>query len=131
MAIDVEPIIGNWYRAAEQGQIFEVIALDEDNDLIEVQYFDGSVDAFDLDAWDELEVEPIEAPEDWTGPLDELEQDDISSTDPAMDPGEDGAPVRVSPQPRAGGAADEGLSVVDENELEQEEPDVEEDEGQG
>ena len=74
---DVDPIIGNWYRNQETGNDFEVVALDEDAQTIEIQYFDGEVEELDLDAWYELAIESIEAPEDWSGPFDELESDDL------------------------------------------------------
>ena len=74
---DVDPIIGNWYRNQETGNDFEVVALDEDAQTIEIQYFDGEVEELDLDAWYELPIEAIEAPEDWSGPFDEMETDDL------------------------------------------------------
>jgi len=74
---DVDPIIGNWYRNQETGNDFEVVALDEEAQTIEIQYFDGEVEELDLDAWYELAIESIEAPEDWSGPFDELESDDL------------------------------------------------------
>ncbi|CDH44919.1 MAG: hypothetical protein IPL59_19385 [Candidatus Competibacteraceae bacterium] len=74
---DVDPIIGNWYRNQETGNDFEVVALDEDAQTIEIQYFDGELEDLDLDAWYELPIESIEAPEDWSGPFDEMESDDL------------------------------------------------------
>ncbi|MFO1422853.1 MAG: DUF6763 family protein [Candidatus Competibacteraceae bacterium] len=41
---DVDPIIGNWYRNQETGNDFEVVALDEDAQTIEIQYFDGELE---------------------------------------------------------------------------------------
>lgn len=78
---DVDPIIGNWYRNQETGNDFEVVALDEDAQTIEIQYFDGEVEELDLDAWYEQPIEAIEAPEDWSGPFDELEADDLGYED--------------------------------------------------
>ena len=78
---DVDPSIGNWYRNEETGNDFEVVALDEDAQTIEIQYFDGEVEELDLDAWYEQPIEGIEAPEDWSGPFDELEADDLGYED--------------------------------------------------
>ena len=78
---DVDPIIGNWYRNQETGNDFEVVALDEDAQTIEIQYFDGELEEIDLDAWYELPIESIEAPEDWSGPFDEMESDDLGYED--------------------------------------------------
>ncbi|MDG4554263.1 MAG: hypothetical protein P9E24_08445 [Candidatus Competibacter sp.] len=74
---DVDPIIGNWYRNEETGNDFEVVALDEDAQVVEIQYFDGELEELDLDAWYELPLEIIEAPEDWSGPYDEIQPDDL------------------------------------------------------
>ena len=82
---DVDPIIGNWYRNQETGNDFEVVALDEDAQTIEIQYFDGEVEELDLDAWYELAIEAIEAPEDWSGPFDELEADDLGYDEDAKE----------------------------------------------
>ncbi|HAS52600.1 MAG TPA: hypothetical protein DCS21_13010 [Gammaproteobacteria bacterium] len=73
---DVDPIIGNWYRNQETGNDFEVVALDEDAQTIEIQYFDGEVEELDLDAWYELPMDAIEAPEEWSGPFDSAGGDD-------------------------------------------------------
>ncbi|MDG4596806.1 MAG: hypothetical protein P9F75_14165 [Candidatus Contendobacter sp.] len=74
---DVDPIIGNWYRNQETGNDFEVVALDEDAQTIEIQYFDGELEELDLDTWYELAIDAIEAPEDWSGPFDEMDMDDL------------------------------------------------------
>ena len=85
MSFDLEPIVGNWYQHLDKGQKFEVVAVDEDSGLIEIQYFDGDLEEIDLDAWDDLEIEPIEPPEDWTGPLDEVDSEDLDYPDADME----------------------------------------------
>ncbi|MDG4550314.1 MAG: hypothetical protein P9F19_13095 [Candidatus Contendobacter sp.] len=74
---DVDPIIGNWYRNQETGNDFEVVALDEDAQTIEIQYFDGELEELELDTWYELPIDAIEAPEDWSGPFDDMDVDDL------------------------------------------------------
>ena len=74
------PQVGSWYRD-RRGRRFEVVAYDEDTALVEVQYFDGDVSEMDMDMWEELVVESIEEPEDWTGPFDDLEADDLGDTE--------------------------------------------------
>ena len=74
---DVDPIIGSWYRNQETGNDFEVVALDEDAQTIEIQYFDGEIEELDLDDWYELAIEGIETPEDSAGPFDEFAVDDL------------------------------------------------------
>ena len=64
------PMIGQWYKDIEQ-HVFEVVAMDDES--VEVQYFDGDVEAFDLDIWEQLHVLPIAIPGDGSGPFDEMD----------------------------------------------------------
>lgn len=84
MSNDIEPIVGNWYCCLLKGQLFQVIDIGEDG-LVEIQRFDGNLEALEPDAWRELAMEHAEPPEDWTGPLDDLDPDDLgySATDMA------------------------------------------------
>ncbi|MFO1431569.1 MAG: DUF6763 family protein [Candidatus Competibacteraceae bacterium] len=74
MATDVDPIVGSWYQLLDKSQPFEVISLDEDIGLVEIQYLDGDQEELDLDTWYELDVEPTDAPEEWVGSIDDLEE---------------------------------------------------------
>jgi hypothetical protein len=71
------PVVGAWFKTAE-GELFEVVAWDPSDGVVEVQYFDGTVDEYDLESWSELEPRNAEPPEDWTGSLDldRMELDD-------------------------------------------------------
>ena len=81
MARTTSPVIDNWYHHAEKAQKFLVTAIDEHSDTVEIQYFDGTLDEFDLVTWYSMDVEPVEAPEDWTGAVD---MDDLDSVDAEM-----------------------------------------------
>lgn len=81
MAFEVDPIIGNWYEHLDKGLRFEVVAVDEDEGLVEIQYFNGDIEEIELEMWYELEIEPSEPPEDWTGPMDDAETDDLDDID--------------------------------------------------
>jgi hypothetical protein len=88
MATDADPIVGNWYaHRTEKGQKFEVIAIDEDDGVVEVQHYDGDVEAFDIDDWYQMDLDVIEAPENWTGPMDGITDEDLVYMDSDM--GED------------------------------------------
>ena len=63
------PIVGAWYQLPE-GETLEVVALDLEEQTIEVQFYDGTVEEYDFDTWDELELQAAEPPEDWSGSLD-------------------------------------------------------------
>jgi hypothetical protein len=75
------PSIGEWYRRTG-GESFEVVAFDEDDGTIEIQYFDGTVEEMDTDDWEsqwaDRAIEAAEPPEDWSGSVDVESTDDSS-----------------------------------------------------
>ena len=77
-----EPTVGDWYRLSG-GQLFEVVAVDDEDGTVEIQYFDGTVEEWDLEDWDaqceERALETADPPEDWSGSVD-VEPDDEGST---------------------------------------------------
>ena len=85
------PIVGNWYAHRDKGALFQVVALDEDAGTIEIQEFDGGLDELDLDEWRALAVVTAAQPEDWSGPVDDVEPDEFGYTD--MNGDEDRAPA--------------------------------------
>lgn len=80
MAIPRKPKVDNWYEDAEDGRSFRIVAIDEDDGTIEVQYFDGDVEEFDTDTWYQMDLTQRAEPEDWSGPFDDLERDDRGET---------------------------------------------------
>lgn len=69
-----KPAVGEWY-ADPQGISFEVVTLDEEDGSIGVQYFDGTLEELDADAWSEMQCKHVDPPEDWSGSLD-MERED-------------------------------------------------------
>jgi hypothetical protein len=78
MAESTDPIVDQWYHYPQKSEKFQVTAIDEASETVEIQYFDGNIDEFELSTWYELEIEPIATPADWTGPLDNIEKDDLT-----------------------------------------------------
>ena len=56
-----QPSIEVWYKTAS-GDMFEVVALDPQEDAIEIQYLDGSVEELDSDTWLSAEPRMIDPP---------------------------------------------------------------------
>lgn len=79
MPTDADPIQFNWYSHTDKGQRFRVVAFDEEDGLVELQYFDGQVEEIDINTWYQMEVEPCEAPENWSGAMDIGEKDDLGT----------------------------------------------------
>lgn len=69
------PVVGDWYRRPG-GNLFEVVAVDDEDGTVDVQHFDGTVEEIDLESWPEIVIEAVEAPEDWSGSVD-IETDDF------------------------------------------------------
>jgi hypothetical protein len=73
------PSIGDWYRL-NGGDSFEIVAVDDDDGTIDIQYFDGTLEEMDLEDWEahwsDGAVEVAEAPEDWSGSVD-IESGDV------------------------------------------------------
>lgn len=63
------PVIGHWYRRTN-GTLFEVVALDEQDATVELQFFDGTIDEIELENWPTMLIERVGAPEDWSGSVD-------------------------------------------------------------
>ena len=75
----IRPIVGQWYRGGTN-ELFEVVAIDDQDQTIEIQYFDGTVTEMEFDSWneqllDEL-IDAADAPEDWSGAVD-VEAEDL------------------------------------------------------
>ncbi|MEW8691739.1 MAG: DUF6763 family protein [Candidatus Thiodiazotropha endolucinida] len=66
--------IGDWFKTVD-GNNLEVVAFDPDDGVVEVQFYDGTVEEYDMEDWESLEVKPIAPPEDWSGSYD-LSKDD-------------------------------------------------------
>jgi hypothetical protein len=100
MAQRVQPIIGGWYAHRDKGQLFQVVAMDDEDGFVELQNFDGDVDEVDMDTWYAMPLDPAEPPEDSTGPVDEPE--DVGYEDGAL-----GARERVESLEDIGGLEDD------------------------
>jgi hypothetical protein len=78
----MKPNVGQWYRGVTN-ELFEVVAIDDQDETIEIQYFDGTVAEMDFDTWNEhlfdRLLDAADAPEDWSGAIDvesaDLERD--------------------------------------------------------
>jgi hypothetical protein len=75
----IKPVVGQWYRGGTD-ELFEVVAIDDQDETIELQYFDGSVTEVDFEFWNDQQrdemLEAADAPEDWSGAID-VESEDL------------------------------------------------------
>jgi len=73
---DYEPVPSQWYENVEEEESFRVLSVDEDSELIEIEYLDGDIEELDLEAWHEMDLEKIAQPEGWSESDDEDEDED-------------------------------------------------------
>jgi hypothetical protein len=83
---DYEPVKGQWYENVEEDETFRVLTVDEDAELVEIEYLDGDIEEMDIDTWHEMDLEKIEEPEGWA---DEEEDEDEDEDDLDEDEDED------------------------------------------
>lgn len=79
------PGIGEWYRL-EGGDLFEVIAIDDADGSVDLQYFDGTLEEMALEDWHDQcasgAITAAEAPEDYSGAGEVDEEEEPSGYDP-------------------------------------------------
>lgn len=76
MGREYEPVAGKWYRDLEEEESFHVLSVDPDQELVEIQHLDGDIEEIDLDTWAEMDLEPAEEPEGWSGSGDDEDDED-------------------------------------------------------
>jgi hypothetical protein len=76
VAREYEPVAGQWYENIDENESFRVLSVDEDSELIEIEYLDGDIEEIDLDTWQELDLDKIDQPEGWSGAEDEDDEDE-------------------------------------------------------
>jgi hypothetical protein len=86
---DYEPVAGQWYQNLEEEESFRVLTVDEDSELVEIEYLDGDIEEMDIETWHEMDLERIEQPEGWSESDDEDEADDDEDWDDEDDEDED------------------------------------------
>jgi hypothetical protein len=83
---DNEPVKGQWYENVEEEETFRVLSVDEDAEIVEIEYLDGEIEELDLEEWHELDLELTQEPEGWS---DEDEDEDWDEEDEEEEDDED------------------------------------------
>ncbi len=89
MSRDYEPVPGQWYENVEEEESFRVLSMDEDSELLEIEYLDGDIEEIDLETWHEMDLERIEEPEGWSESDDEDDSEDDEDWDEDEDDDDD------------------------------------------
>jgi hypothetical protein len=86
------PEVSAWYQELASGNLFEVVAIDEASGSIEYQLLDGEVGEYDSASWQMLYLAPAEAPEERRSPY-ALSTEDRAYSDQTMVPEDFSGPL--------------------------------------
>jgi hypothetical protein len=86
---DYEPVKGQWYENVEDDETFRVLSVDEDAEVVEIEYLDGDIEELDIDAWHEMDLERIEEPEGWQAQEESEDDEDEDEEEDDEDEDED------------------------------------------
>ena len=78
---DYEPAAGQWYQNVEEEESFRVLSVNEDSELVEIEYVDGDIEEIDIEAWHEMDLEKTTAPEGWSESEAEEDEDEEEDED--------------------------------------------------
>ena len=74
------PLVDDWYQDVNEDMLFEIVAVDKEEDFIEVQYLNGEIGEFDFDTWGQMVILKAQPPEDWRAPFEIADEDNSGTT---------------------------------------------------
>lgn len=89
MSRDYDPEPGQWYEDLDREEIFRVVSVDPDEEIVRIQWLDREIQEIDLDAWVELDLELTGEPEGWADEDEDDDDDDLEDEDWEDDEEED------------------------------------------
>jgi hypothetical protein len=92
MSHELDPKVGRWYKRLDDEQLFKVVAIDEDDGLVEIRTTDGEIEELDATEWVVLDLEAADPPEDYVDPDDDSDEEEDAEEAEAAE--EDDRPAR-------------------------------------
>lgn len=89
MSRDYEPVPGQWYENLEDEESFRVLTVDEDSELVEIEYLDGEIEEIDLETWHEMDLERTQEPEGWAEADEDEDEDEEEEEEDEEDEDDD------------------------------------------
>ena len=84
---DKIPEIGAWYQNVREDEIFEIVAINESDKTIDVQFADGRIEELDYQTWQSTPIITCAAPADWQDVLEtDYELNPFDETREPVDP---------------------------------------------
>jgi hypothetical protein len=85
---ELQPIVGKWYKREDDGEVFIVVSVDEDEGVIEIRPLDGEIEEIDEAAWEDMDIQLVDDPEELEATV-ELDEDEDLDYDEDDDEDED------------------------------------------
>lgn len=76
MSRDFQPTVGQWYENVEEEETFRVLSVDEDSELVEIEYLDGDIEELDIETWHEMDLDKVNEPEGWAAAEEDEEEEE-------------------------------------------------------
>jgi len=70
------PRIGLWYENPSEGDLFKVLDVDADAEIVTIQYIDGSTSELEFGSWRELDLERVDTPDTALDSADDIDYDE-------------------------------------------------------
>jgi len=81
------PRIGLWYENPTEGDLFKVLDVDNDAEIVTIQYVDGNTSELEFASWGVLDLERVDPPDTALETLEELDYEEYEE-DSEERPGE-------------------------------------------
>ena len=81
MAFEADPLVDNWYQDRNREERFTIVAFDQDDGLLELQYENGDLEEIDIDTWYEMDIETVAMPEDWSLARDNMDKQEAAEVE--------------------------------------------------
>lgn len=81
MSRDYDPEPGQWYEDLDREEIFKVVSVDPDVEIIRIQWLDREIQEIDLDTWAEFDLELATEPEGWADEDKDDDEEDLEDED--------------------------------------------------
>lgn len=77
----IDPVVGEWFERIDTGEEFKVVAVNDDSETVELQHFDGDIEEYTFEDWYDLDLAPAVEPENFSGPYDNMSEEDMGYSD--------------------------------------------------
>jgi hypothetical protein len=93
----IDSRIGQWYQRRDTGEVFLVTGFDDRSRTVEIQTSDGDLDEVEESAWRDWPIALAEPPQDWSGPMDDMDSESLDDSSNGTTGSTDWRPPQLEP----------------------------------